>query len=112
MESLVLRDLNWNLNCVTPFPFVQFFQSRFGRRILEDTRTRTDGIILSTLLRDVRLMNDHRPSVIAVAATLFAVNNNLTRQELEVEINALPLNGFLNIDNVWYCYNRLRELNN
>ncbi|KAK4348608.1 hypothetical protein RND71_031363 [Anisodus tanguticus] len=45
---------------------------------------------------DVRLMN-HRPSVIAAAATLLAVNQDLTKEEVEIEIYALPLNGFLQI---------------
>lgn len=38
---------------------------------------------------------NHRPSVIAAAATLLAVNRDFTIQELVMEINDLPINGFL-----------------
>ncbi|CAN4092147.1 unnamed protein product [Withania somnifera] len=97
------------MSCVTPYAFVQFFLSRFNREISEFIRTGTDEIIMS-VLRDVSLMN-HRPSIIAAAATLFEGHRNLTRQELEIKINVLPLNGFLNIDNVWSCCYGLLELN-
>ncbi|CAN4122571.1 unnamed protein product [Withania somnifera] len=112
MELLVLDDLNWNMSYVTPFNFTEFFVSRFCRQIStrEATRRRTGEIIMS-VLRDLRLMN-HRRSVIAAAATLLAVSNNLTTEQLEIEINTLPLNGLLQIDNVWYCYDRCRQLNN
>ncbi|KAK4722677.1 hypothetical protein R3W88_012910 [Solanum pinnatisectum] len=112
MEILVLVDFNWNMNCVTPFDFRIFFVSRFCRDVtrLDITRITTARIIMSAL-RDLRLMN-HRPSVIAAAATLVAVNRDFTIQELVIEINALPINGFLQIADVSYCYNRMLELNN
>ncbi|KAH0680360.1 hypothetical protein KY290_022543 [Solanum tuberosum] len=112
MEILVLVDFNWNMNCVTPFDFRFFFVSRFCRDVtrLDITRITTARIIMSAL-RDLRLMN-HRPSVIAAAATLVAVNRYFTIQELVIEINALPINGFLQIADVSYCYNRMLELNN
>ncbi|WMV27323.1 hypothetical protein MTR67_020708 [Solanum verrucosum] len=111
MEILVLVDFNWNMNCVTPFDFRIFFVSRFCRDVtrLDITRITTARIIMSAL-RDLRLMN-HRPSVIAAAATLVAVNRDFTIQELVIEINALPINGFLQIADVSYCYNRMLELN-
>ncbi|KAH0683916.1 hypothetical protein KY289_021668 [Solanum tuberosum] len=111
MEILVLVDFNWNMNCVTPFDFRIFFVSRFCRDVtrLDITRITTARIIMSAL-RDLRLMN-HRPSVVAAAATLVAVNRNFTIQELVIEINVLPINGFLQIADVSYCYNRMLELN-
>ncbi|XP_059281148.1 LOW QUALITY PROTEIN: cyclin-D5-3-like [Lycium ferocissimum] len=111
MELLVLDVLNWDMSFVTPFSFTKYFVSRFCRQNSRkhSTRMKTVEIIMS-VLRDVRLMN-HRPSVIAAAATLLALNKNLTREEMEIEIYALRLNGFLQIDNVCYCYYKLLELN-
>ncbi|KAK4722676.1 hypothetical protein R3W88_012909 [Solanum pinnatisectum] len=97
MEILVLVEFNWDMNCVTPFDFRNFFISRFCRDVtkIDITRMNTVVIIMS-VLRDLRIMN-HRPSVIAAAATLVAVNRDFTIQELVIVINALPINGFLQI---------------
>ncbi|MCD7458363.1 hypothetical protein HAX54_038027 [Datura stramonium] len=111
MEFVVLGELNWNMSCVTPFDFTTYFVSRFCRQV--STRHFTimaTGKIIMSVLRDVSLMH-HRPSVIAAAATLVAINRNLTREELEIHIYALPLNGYLQIDDVCYCYYKLLELN-
>ncbi|XP_019253828.1 PREDICTED: cyclin-D5-3-like [Nicotiana attenuata] len=93
MEDLILDVLKWNIE-----------DSR-----KDYIRAKTMEIIMS-VLRDVRLMN-YRPSVIAAAATLLALNQNLTMEELVIK--ALLLNGaaFLQIDNVCYCYYKLLELN-
>uniref|UniRef100_K4BUM5 Cyclin-like domain-containing protein n=1 Tax=Solanum lycopersicum TaxID=4081 RepID=K4BUM5_SOLLC len=98
MERLVLDQFSWNMNCVTPFDFGNFFVSRFCRDVtrLHITRITTARIIMIAL-RDLCLMN-HRPSVIAAAATLLAVNRDFTIQELVMEINDLPINGFLQMD--------------
>ncbi|XP_055835608.1 cyclin-D5-3-like [Solanum dulcamara] len=111
MEILVLNEFNWDMNCVTPFAFINFFLLRFCRDVTRRiiTRRRTAVIIMSAF-RDLRLMN-HRPSVIAAAATLLAITINFTIEDLEIEINALPIYGFLQIGHVSYCYYRLLELN-
>ncbi|PHU20699.1 hypothetical protein BC332_11850 [Capsicum chinense] len=111
MELMILGDFRWDMRYVTPFNFIRFFLSRFARDVPSRylTRMRIYEIVLS-VLQGGRLMN-HRPSVIAAAATLLAVNGNLTIEQVEIQINALPLNGLLQINNVWYCYNRLRQLN-
>ncbi|XP_059281149.1 cyclin-D3-2-like [Lycium ferocissimum] len=111
MEILLLNILGWNMSCVTPFAFIKYFVSRFCRENSRkhSTRIKTVQIIMS-VLGDVRLMS-HRPSVIAAAAALLAVNEDLTREEVENEIYVLHLNGFLEIDNVWCCYYKLLELN-
>ncbi|KAM3342159.1 cyclin-D5-1-like [Capsicum galapagoense] len=97
---------------VPPLSRYPFLLPRFARDVPSRylTRMRIDEIIMS-VLRGGRLIN-HRPSVIAAAATLLAVNRNLTIEQVGIHINALPLlNRPLQINNVWYCYNRLRELN-
>lgn len=44
-----------------------------------------------------RHLMSHRPSVIAAAATLVALNNSLTRTTLETQMNSIAYPGFLNI---------------
>ncbi|KAM3237468.1 cyclin-D5-1-like [Capsicum annuum] len=112
MELRIRYEFNGDLHYVIPFDFIQFLLPRFARDVPSRylTRMRIDEIIMS-VLRGGRLIN-HRPSVIAAAATLLAVNRNLTIEQVGIHINALPLlNRPLQINNVWYCYNRLRELN-
>ncbi|CAK9155427.1 unnamed protein product [Ilex paraguariensis] len=62
-------------------------------------------------MRDDSNLMEHRPSVIAVAAVLVALDQKLTRQSLEVKINALFPSGFLEIVDVFSCYTRMRDLN-
>ncbi|PHT50859.1 hypothetical protein CQW23_10606 [Capsicum baccatum] len=94
-ELLVRGDLNGHMHYVIPFDFIRFFVPRFCRDVpsIDYTRMRIDEVIMSAL-RDVRIMN-HRPSVIAAAATLLAVNRNLTIEQVRIEINALPYNGLI-----------------
>ncbi|KAM3342328.1 hypothetical protein P3S68_027294 [Capsicum galapagoense] len=110
-ELLVRGDLNGHMHYVIPFDFIRFFLSRFCRDVpsRDYTRMRIDEVIMSAL-RDVRIMN-HRPSVVAAAATLLAVNRNLTIEQAGIEINALPYNGLILVNRVWYCYSRFRRLN-
>ncbi|GFZ10166.1 hypothetical protein Acr_21g0007650 [Actinidia rufa] len=58
---------------------------------------------------DVNLMH-HRPSVVAGAATLVALDRKLTREAMEIEINSFSPSGLLEIEDVFSCYNRMQEL--
>ncbi|XP_070044348.1 cyclin-D5-1-like [Nicotiana tomentosiformis] len=110
MELLVLDTLEWSIGCITPSNLINYFVSRF---CINDSRkcviSRTVEIIFGAL-RDIKLMSV-RPSVLAAAATLLVLNKSLTMEALEVEINVLPLNGILQIDDVFSCYNQMLYLN-
>ncbi|KAF2324272.1 hypothetical protein GH714_011522 [Hevea brasiliensis] len=87
MELLVLNTLEWRMISITPFAFLHYLIIKFckdspPRQII----SRIVGFI-STLMREINLM-DHRPSVIAAAATLMALDQSLTRRALECKINS------------------------
>lgn len=56
------------------------------------------------MILDVNLM-DHRPSVIAGAATLVALDRKFTKQTLELEMNSLSPNVFSEIVSPRYKLN-------
>ncbi|KAA8537849.1 hypothetical protein F0562_027571 [Nyssa sinensis] len=109
MEFLVLNTLEWKMGSITPFAYIHYFITKFckdspPRNIV----SRTVDLILA-IMRDINLL-DCRPSVIAGAATMAALDQELTRQTLECKINAFSSSRFLEIGDVFYCYNRMREL--
>ncbi|KAG8632682.1 hypothetical protein MANES_18G045900v8 [Manihot esculenta] len=82
MELLVLNTLEWRMISITPFAFLHYLIIKFCKD--SPTRhivSRTVGFI-SALMREINL-KDHRPSAIAAAATLMALDQSLTRQALE-----------------------------
>ncbi|KDP41628.1 hypothetical protein JCGZ_16035 [Jatropha curcas] len=109
MELLVLNTMEWRMISITPFVFLHYFIIKFSeesppRHIV----SRTVGFILD-LMREINLM-DHRPSVIAVAATLMALDQSLTRQAMECKMNSISHSGFLEIDDVFQCYSIIQKL--
>ncbi|KAF5955511.1 hypothetical protein HYC85_008367 [Camellia sinensis] len=110
MELLVLNTLEWRLSSVTPFDYINYFITKFckdqspPRNIISRI-----GHLILAMMRDAKLMA-HRPSVIAGAAALVALDGKLARQALELKINALSPSRFLEIEDVFSCYNRMQEL--
>ncbi|KAJ9166327.1 hypothetical protein P3X46_021101 [Hevea brasiliensis] len=108
MEFLVLNTLEWRMISITPFAFlhyliIKFFKGSPPRHIL----SRIVGFI-SALIREINLM-DHRPSVIAAATTLMALDQSLTRQALECKMNSISYSGF-EIEDVFQCYTLVQKL--
>ncbi|XP_052203125.1 cyclin-D3-1-like [Diospyros lotus] len=66
------------------------------------------NLFLATM-KDVNLMGN-RPSIIAVAATLVAMDPKLTKSSLDLKIKAFSPIGFLEINDVFPCYTRIQEL--
>ncbi|XP_059635458.1 cyclin-D5-2-like [Cornus florida] len=99
MELLVLNTLEWKMGSVTPYAYVHYFITSITKlckdRPPRNIVSRTVELILA-IMRDVNF-KDYRPSVIAVAAALVALDQKLTRQTLESKINALSFNGLLEI---------------
>ncbi|KAJ6872045.1 hypothetical protein NC651_031219 [Populus alba x Populus x berolinensis] len=110
VELGILSTLQWRMNYATPFAFLRYFIIKFSRQDSppRETVSRTVQSILA-LMRERHLMS-HRPSVIAAAATLVALNNSLTRTTLETQMNSIAYPGFLNIEEVFRCYNLLQQL--
>ncbi|KAL9386048.1 hypothetical protein Peur_023058 [Populus x canadensis] len=110
VELGILSTLQWRMNYATPFAFLRYFIIKFSRQDSppRETVSRTVQSILA-LMREIHLMS-HRPSVIAAAATLVVLNNSLTRTTLETQMNSIAYPGFLNIEEVFQCYNLLQQL--
>ncbi|KAE9457246.1 hypothetical protein C3L33_10856, partial [Rhododendron williamsianum] len=110
MELLVLNTLEWRMNSVTPFTYVHYFTKKLSKAHTPPKNTMSKAVqVILAMMRDVNLM-DHRPSVIAGAAALVALDRKLTKQTLELEINSLSPNVFSEIEDLFSCYNRMQEL--
>ncbi|GFY86004.1 hypothetical protein Acr_04g0007420 [Actinidia rufa] len=110
MELLVLNTLQWKMSSVTPFAYLHHFITKLfkDQSPPRNVISRTVQLILA-MMRDVNLM-DQRPSVVARAATLVALDRKLTRETMEIEINSFSPCGLLEIGDVFSCYNRMQEL--
>ncbi|XP_022766451.1 cyclin-D5-1-like [Durio zibethinus] len=109
MELLVLNTLEWRMSSITPFAFLPFFITRMSKKSPSDHfMSRTVQLILA-IMREINLM-EHRPSVIAAAATLRTLDQRLTRKTLECTMNSVSYCGFLEIEDVFTCYNLMQKL--
>ncbi|XAR61962.1 hypothetical protein NMG60_11016522 [Bertholletia excelsa] len=110
MELLVLNTLKWRMGLVTPFAYIHYFTVKFSKDQShpKNVISKTAQLILA-VIGDVNLMG-RRPSVIAGAATLVALDSKLTKQALEQKINDLFFSEFIEIDDVFHCYNQMQEL--
>ncbi|EYU36377.1 hypothetical protein MIMGU_mgv1a022525mg [Erythranthe guttata] len=108
MELLVLNTLEWEMGSITPFSFVQFFAEKFRNRT-KIGLSRTAHITLATI-RDVNIMTCHKPSVIAAAATLVALDHGYTREALHHKIAPLISTHAIKIEEVIACYYIIKEM--
>ncbi|GAB2269632.1 hypothetical protein Dimus_004557 [Dionaea muscipula] len=113
MELLVLDTLQWKMASVTALAYLPYFINEFSHHQLQPP---SRGIIVSRTLhlifaiaREINLM-EHHPSAMACAAVLVAMDQRLPRKELESKINAIPLNRFIDIEDVFTCYSILQQL--
>ncbi|KAM7277562.1 hypothetical protein ACFE04_004696 [Oxalis oulophora] len=111
MELLVLNTLEWRMGSVTPFDYLHYFVLKLCNCNYSSPRiifSRTLEFIFATI-KDISLM-EFRPSVIAAAATLVALDGRLTRKSIESMINSTPNCQFLEIEDVFHCYSKLKKL--
>ncbi|KAL1538509.1 cyclin-D5-1-like isoform X2 [Salvia divinorum] len=106
MELLVLNTLEWKMNCITPFTYLNYFATLFSS---EFRLNRAVELIMSIMAEiDV---TDHRPSVVAAAAVLAASDDHhLTNETLEIKIDAVPSWGAVEKEHTLFCYNLLQEI--
>ncbi|KAJ4701626.1 cyclin-D5-1-like [Melia azedarach] len=109
MELLVLTTLDWRMGSITPFAFLRYFIVNFYKDSPPSNNvSRVVALILATM-REINLM-DHRPSAIAAAATLMALDQRLTKKALECKMNPISYCGFLEIEDVFTCYSIMQKL--
>ncbi|XP_047951505.1 cyclin-D5-3-like [Salvia hispanica] len=110
MELLVLKALGWKMGSLTPFNFTSFFARKFfDKSPPKDWFSRIVEAILSSV-RDAKIMC-HGPSVIAAAATLFVLDQELTKEALQLKIGCLTTASHsFNIESIISCYNSFQEM--
>ncbi|XAR48421.1 hypothetical protein NMG60_11031243 [Bertholletia excelsa] len=111
MELLVLSTLEWRLISVTPFPYIHYFARKFST----EGSPPPENIISTAVEHILAVTRDEdfmcrRPSAMAGAATLVALDRKLTRQALEIKINTMTPGNFLEIGEVFSCYSRMKDL--
>uniref|UniRef100_A0A7N0ZVR7 Cyclin N-terminal domain-containing protein n=1 Tax=Kalanchoe fedtschenkoi TaxID=63787 RepID=A0A7N0ZVR7_KALFE len=116
MELMVLNGLQWEMGLATPLCFMHFFTRKFEALTAAAVDggggvvARTAGFIFTAL--KVASTVAYRPSVVAAAAALAAVDQNLTKEALESKINSSPVTnfGFYATDYVHSCYELMKKL--
>ncbi|KAE8715641.1 Interferon-related developmental regulator family protein / IFRD protein family isoform 1 [Hibiscus syriacus] len=107
MELLVLNTLEWRMSLVTPFAFLHFFITEMCKSSPPDMKVIIHLILFT--MKEVNVM-EHRPSVVAVAAILRALNQRLSRKAWECRMNSVSFSGFLEIEDVFTCYNLMQKV--
>ncbi|KAK7351589.1 hypothetical protein VNO77_11151 [Canavalia gladiata] len=109
MELLVLSTLDWNMGIITPFHFLSYFITKFSNESPPSPIFSKTLQLIFTTMKEVNLM-DHKPSVIAAAATLVAMDQQLTIEAVELKISSIPQHSFLEPKDVFEYYNLIQRL--
>ncbi|KAK6277604.1 hypothetical protein POUND7_017927 [Theobroma cacao] len=109
MELLVLNTLEWRMSSITPFAFLHFFITKMCKESPPGHLVSKTVQLILAIMREINLM-EHRPSVVAAAATLRALDQRLTRKALECTMNSVSYCGFLEIEDVFTCYSLMQKL--
>ncbi|KAG5144777.1 hypothetical protein JHK84_030320 [Glycine max] len=94
MELMILSTLDWKMGSATPFAYLHYFVGKFcpGSRPQSIITKAIEHIV--AMIKDVNLM-DQRPSIIASAAILAALDATLTRKAMDLRINVISSWGNL-----------------
>ncbi|KAG4153982.1 hypothetical protein ERO13_D03G028201v2 [Gossypium hirsutum] len=109
MELMVLTTLGWKMSSATPFCYLHYFIRKFHGEF------ETKGLIckaiefIIAIIKEMSLV-DCRPSIIAAAAVLAALNGGLTRKAMEDKIGCISLWGSLQSEHIFSCYNMVVEI--
>ncbi|XP_004501520.1 cyclin-D5-1-like [Cicer arietinum] len=110
MELLVLSTLEWNMSIITPFAFLSYFIKKFCNEsptssVVSNTMQR----IFTVIMEEVNLM-DHKPSVVAAAATFVALDQQLTIEDVRLKMNSISQHPLLEANDVFAFYNLIQRL--
>ncbi|KAL7596134.1 cyclin-D5-3 [Lactuca sativa] len=109
MELLVSTTLDWRMHSITPFNFISCFIPCFcNESSNREFVSLTTQILLATT-KDINFVG-YRSSTIAMAATLMVIDQNLTKESLEMKLKSTWLNRFLDHGDVYNCYCLILEL--
>ncbi|XP_076919193.1 cyclin-D5-1-like [Bidens hawaiensis] len=115
MEIMVLNELEWRIHSITPFHFISYFVSFLFKEIASsssETERRLMYLIsqiICAATNDMELMA-HWASTIAMAATLMAMDEGLSRESMEMKVKTTWVNQLFDHVDVYTCYSRMLEL--
>ncbi|KAJ7966532.1 Cyclin-D5-1 [Quillaja saponaria] len=109
MELLVLTTLEWKMGFISPFDFLPYFITKFFTEPSPGNLMSRIMPLILAIMKEVNIM-DYRPSVIAAAATLVALNQQLTRKAVELKMSSIPHSGLLQTEDVFLCYDFIRKV--
>ncbi|RDX69674.1 Cyclin-D5-1, partial [Mucuna pruriens] len=109
MELLVLTTLEWRMGILTPFDFLSYFITKFCKQSPPSPIFSKTMQLIFTTMKEVNLM-DHKPSVIAAAATLVAMDQQLTIEEVGLKMSSIPQHRLLEPKDVFEYYNLIQRL--
>ncbi|CAJ2643901.1 unnamed protein product [Trifolium pratense] len=112
MELFVLSTLDWNMGIITPFSFLSFFIKMFCNESSSSSNpivSNTMQPIFTVIMEEINLM-DHKPSVVAAAATLVALDKKLTIEDVRLKMNSISQHPLLEPNDVFACYNLIQRL--
>ncbi|KAI4316616.1 hypothetical protein L6164_024580 [Bauhinia variegata] len=109
MELLVLSTLEWKMGFITPFVFLPYFITKFCNESPPTHIFCKTVQVISTIMKEVNLV-DHRSSVIAAAATLVALDPQLSRKALELKMTSVSQYKFLETEQVLASYSLMQRL--
>ncbi|KAL1546921.1 cyclin-D3-1-like [Salvia divinorum] len=109
MEILILSTLQWKMNLITPFSFLDYIARRLGlnERLCLDFLTRCERLILS-VVTDSRFMG-YLPSTMATAAMVHVIASIEPSIDLEHQDQLLGILG-INKDKVRNCCTLIEEV--
>ncbi|KAH7846595.1 hypothetical protein Vadar_015810 [Vaccinium darrowii] len=112
MELMVLTTLEWKMDSITPFAYLNHFAAKFCIDCKDYKPQELGSTAVELILAIPKVVNlkDFRPSVIAVAAILAASDDQLTRNAMEIKMSVIPSMGSLQKEDIYYCYNLMQEI--
>ncbi|KAK7291060.1 hypothetical protein RIF29_05924 [Crotalaria pallida] len=109
MELAVLSTLEWNMAVVTPLAFLPYFITKLCKDPPPSHFLSKTMQLIFILMKEVNLM-DHRPSVIAAAATLVAMDQQLAMEALELKMSSIQQSISVDPKDIFECYNLIQTL--
>ncbi|KAK7410088.1 hypothetical protein VNO78_00597 [Psophocarpus tetragonolobus] len=109
MELLVLSTLEWKMGIVTPLDFLSYFIKKFCKESPSGPIFSKTMQLIFTAMKECNLM-DHKPSVIAAAATLVAMDKQLTIDAVELNMSSISQHRLLEPKDVFEYYNLIQRL--
>ncbi|KAK9169186.1 hypothetical protein Syun_001326 [Stephania yunnanensis] len=109
MELLILITLDWRMCSITPFNYLHYFITKISDKSRPRDLAFSAVEFIFAMAKEFGLL-DHRPSAIAAAAILAALNKGLTREMIESKMSFFSSCGSLPNEEVLSCYSLMQDI--